>query len=564
MKLSLRLPSKHSQFIQILMGVVFFMSTACTPQFVIPSAAITPPSTKVSPTGYPTLPATNAEYINIFPQAVQFSDNVGDLDGSGEVRLIVITSDDQGHSDGLVCPGNHPLQVAPGQRIAPCSGGLVYPKENLGDYIYILVLVLDEDKINVATDFGLDIVTSLLANALTELIAASFVPNPGTAVGISLFALDVLVGFGSEALQEWYEQQDVLGSQSFVLYRDSGWGAEHKIVEASDNHQVTFEIDIRESASVYGKLVDVSGNGTTSPASTESLPVPTPQPIITESPPGSISQSTDSIAEPTEQPTGNLIAFVSTQFGSMDIFIMNRKGKQIKQITNWPGDERTPAWSPDGKKISFYSPKDGDEEIYIIDLETRKIVQVTNNNCNDYAAAWSPDGKKLAYYSDCDGNREIYTINIDGSGRKQLTHTSKVYNWFPNWSPSGDQITYSTNESGVYFVNVMDTDGSNQTPLARGCISSFSPNGKRIVYASYCTDYGNIFIMKANGMNARAITSDNHHRNPTWSSDGTLIVYQSEIGGDAEIWIMDTNGENRVQLTNNNHKDAEPVWQPQK
>ncbi|MEA3350770.1 MAG: SUMF1/EgtB/PvdO family nonheme iron enzyme, partial [Chloroflexota bacterium] len=203
-----------------------------------------------------------------------------------------------------------------------------------------------------------------------------------------------------------------------------------------------------------------------------------------------------------------------------------------------------------------------DYEIYVYTLATGRIRQVTYNSCADWSPVWSPDGSKFAFYSDCDGNREIYVMNIDASNRRRLTYENAI-DWFPAWSPDGDSITFTSYRGGRYNVFVMDADGSRQTSLAPGCVSGFSPNGKKILYGQYCNtdDYGAISIMKANGSNAR-VMDDNSNRNAVWSPGGGYIVFQSKRTGNAEIWIMDADGSNPVQLTNNSAKDAAPDWQP--
>jgi len=290
------------------------------------------------------------------------------------------------------------------------------------------------------------------------------------------------------------------------------------------------------------------------PTVTALLPSPSPVPEQPTAPSG--------IAPASAAAPLGLIAFVSDRSGNMDIYTMNSSGDNITQITNTPYDDNVPCWSPDGQKIAYHSNKDGDYELYIINLSNGTEWQVTSNSCPDWNPNWSPDGEELTFYSKCDGNREIYTINIDGSNRKRLTN-NPAYDWFPSWSPDGSKITFSSHRNGSYQIFVMNADGSNKTMLANGCISYFSPNGKKIIFSQYCgsDDYGAIYVMKANGENAHILDS-NANRNAVWSPDGNKIVFQSERTGNSEIWIMDADGNNQTQITDHTAKDAAPAWQP--
>jgi TolB protein len=256
-----------------------------------------------------------------------------------------------------------------------------------------------------------------------------------------------------------------------------------------------------------------------------------------------------------------LIAFYSARTGANEIFVMNSDGTGVKQLTFDSQDSRAPTWSPDGTQIVYQSIKHGDYEIFIVDLNGN-VKQVTNNGCNDYAPAWSPDGKYFAYYSDCDGNRDIYTMQIDGTHVRQLTITDVAYNWFPLWSPDGTEITYSSNLSGNYTVMVIPAGGGTARKLQRGCISAFFPNGKQIAFTSYCTDYGNIMVMNADGSDVRTIYSKDNATNPHPTSDGKWIVFQAINSDNDDIWIMGVDGSNLTRLTTDPAKDANPVWQP--
>jgi Tol biopolymer transport system component len=91
---------------------------------------------------------------------------------------------------------------------------------------------------------------------------------------------------------------------------------------------------------------------------------------------------------------------------------------------------------------------------------------------------------RIAYES----NGVIYTINPDGSGKTKVTGTSTA-GYSVDYSPTGKKITYTDYEGNgttaeIYTINVGGGAKTNVTNNNNrdDQDSSYSPNGKKIVY----------------------------------------------------------------------------------
>jgi TolB protein len=106
---------------------------------------------------------------------------------------------------------------------------------------------------------------------------------------------------------------------------------------------------------------------------------------------------------PAWSPRGDVIAFIRKIDGNFEVFTIRPDGKDLRQLTNTPGNEAHVAWSPDGQRIAFASTRMGfkDEalysgapqpygEIFVMRYDGTQLEQLTDNQWEDGGPAWQP------------------------------------------------------------------------------------------------------------------------------------------------------------------------------
>jgi Tol biopolymer transport system component len=162
------------------------------------------------------------------------------------------------------------------------------------------------------------------------------------------------------------------------------------------------------------------------------------------------------------------VVFTSVRDGDMDIYSMNGDGTDVRRLTNLPGPDGGPFFSPDGTKIVFRGrhPQPGPEledfrallkkalwrptslEVYVMDRDGSNLKPVTHFGSANWAPYWTPDGKQIIFASNMKDpkqrNFDLFLVNLDGTGLEQITF-NETFDGFPMFSPDGTKLVFASN-----------------------------------------------------------------------------------------------------------------------
>lgn len=91
----------------------------------------------------------------------------------------------------------------------------------------------------------------------------------------------------------------------------------------------------------------------------------------------------------------------------------------------------------------------------------------------------------------------------------------------------------------------------------------WSPDGRQIVFSVEANGQTDIYVMRDDGTERRALTSTSSQDGaPAFSPDGKAIAFESDRDGNSEIYVMDVSGAGVRRLTNSVADDRAPAWSP--
>jgi TolB protein len=220
----------------------------------------------------------------------------------------------------------------------------------------------------------------------------------------------------------------------------------------------------------------------------------------------------------------------------------------------------SPAWDDTSLKLAYTElASDGWGAIVIEDLQagTRSVVSPTREYLN-YGPEFSPDGTSLTFSRAWEEGTDIFSYNLARDCCLQRLTVGRLSdNLSPSFSPDGRRIAFASTRVGLSQVYVMAADGTDQelfAPYDYGVTGdthspSWSPDGLSLAFHRTVAGSPQIFVMDVRGRNVRQLTSAGRNEDPSWAPDGRHLVFKSSRTGAEQLWVIDTETGRVRQLT---------------
>src|SRR3954465_13388552 len=233
---------------------------------------------------------------------------------------------------------------------------------------------------------------------------------------------------------------------------------------------------------------------------------------------------------------------------------------EATQLTDGPGYDYQPDWSHNGKYVVYTKYNQDAMELWLLELASGKTYDLTIGRAVNVEPRWSPDDKRIAFVStEKTHHFHIWLLEMDGGLPKRVCPYTSPCDQPSEKSPLRQLTKENVSTLPRYYYSKFDHEIS----------PAWSPDGKDIIFVS---NHGHIHgtggIWRATvpdaGMidtntNAREIHYEetNWKARPEFSPDGKKIVYASYLGRQwHQLWLMPSNGGDVFPLTYNDYFDV--------
>jgi TolB protein len=258
---------------------------------------------------------------------------------------------------------------------------------------------------------------------------------------------------------------------------------------------------------------------------------------------------------------------------------------KAEQITAGSGYDYQPDWSSDQRWIVFARYDHDAVELWSLDVQDGRMREMTSGGAVNLEPRFSPDGKRLAFASTSyKGHFHVFVGRFEGgllADVRQLTseNVSTLPRYYysevdheisPAWTRDGSEILFVSNRGHIHgtggFWKIKAEPGAEAREIhyeetnwkAR---PDFSPDGKRMVYASYLGQaWHQLWVMPAGGGDAFPISYGAFDNvNPRWSPDGSKIAFISNRSGNTSLWVQTIPGGEQTEVIATERKYLKPM-----
>jgi Tol biopolymer transport system component len=276
-----------------------------------------------------------------------------------------------------------------------------------------------------------------------------------------------------------------------------------------------------------------------------------------------------------------LASIQETRASPYSIFQVSMSG-EMRKVTSPPATgqvevagDRSPAVSPDGQTVAFERHANAAPDLYVSPVTGGEARRLTNDLRQMGGLLWI-NTREILFSSNRAGGQTLWRIAADGRSEPQRIpgvegDASFPAIAYPAKSPARVAYQRTTLDYNIWRMGVSVPENGPARIVAASApvIAStrtdtgprFSPDGKRIAFASDRNGYMEIWVANSDGSNATQLTTlASRSASPSWSPDSEKIVFDSLASGNSDIWMISAEGRLPKRLTTNGADESKPSW----
>jgi len=186
------------------------------------------------------------------------------------------------------------------------------------------------------------------------------------------------------------------------------------------------------------------------------------------------------VATPAWSPGGRCLFYTSWKSGYTQIIQHEAATGKRAVFAAYGGGNFNGVPSPDGSKVAMILSKGGSPNLYVCDRDGGNLKQLTNERDEASSPTWSPDGREICFVVRS-GRASLRKISVNGGNAAPLRVGISGNLTSPDWSPDGRKIIFTAG-SGNFMLWVAPAGGGEAEQLVAGEDPCWAPNSRTVIF----------------------------------------------------------------------------------
>ncbi len=201
--------------------------------------------------------------------------------------------------------------------------------------------------------------------------------------------------------------------------------------------------------------------------------------------------------------------------------------------------------SRDGRVI-VASDRSGNWDVWTMSSNGEDLARLTTDPAVDAGPRWKPDGSEVLFYSTRTGHREVWILPVGGGPPRQLTRGEEE-SWYPAWSPDAREVVVKR-ASGLFVVPAQGGEARRLTDGPYTDVPDWSPDGRWVALISDRHGAPRLSRVPVSGGPIEELAK-RAGACPRWSSDGKGIYFIGIEDAAGAIWELSVDSRRERPVT---------------
>lgn len=259
------------------------------------------------------------------------------------------------------------------------------------------------------------------------------------------------------------------------------------------------------------------------------------------------------------------LAFVKSGQGKYkrDVWLVKPTGRNLRKITDIPGQAMSPSWSLDGRFVVFSHLDDRSHALGVWDRLTNQVQRIRFPGNTVIGPVFMPDNK-VAVSLSTGKYPDIYLLNHSFQKERALEESPAI-NVSPSFDSKGSRMAFTSSRMGSpqIFMKEMST-GAVTRVSKQGSYNtepSMSPDGTLVAF-SRLTDSGHrIFVQDlVTGVERQVTFGPGSDEQPAFAPDSYFLAFTSTREGQKQVYLITRHGGDAKKVPTGPGDASFPRW----